>query len=643
MHEKRVCHVQKYERNQLNMFCQHLNLLQIYVFNQAYLVPNTPHIVEVILSLTSIIDDNEDVKETIVKDVTESRLKDLYSKALKYMDSHRDRLILKGLMAELTSIRFASKLQGVKSRKGTTSARNHLFSGLQQPDEIRLTSRIVRNDLTTEQQHRVTERVMISGHKLKEIKTIGMGRGRKLKTEQFPELPTVLLYVFGDYNVREDGGGVEAHPRLTTGTLYRATDNVTSMKAAREILLSLAPSPFKISLSSCYNYTDNYRRGSRQAIQHHHGRDVNALLSLKKPPCTGVEQLVVNLHWTTANVNLYVDRCHDLSHCLVISKDAKSVIPTDISPVQIPGPTWKKRLELPDHTWDQSRTNSISPMTFLFLQSKLSQLPSKSVEHVHLQTSATTQLELTRTGQSVTLLNLSFFEPDTTFKCLNEFLYLLTLPALDTLFRDKNTGCLKKQLVFVVDNGPAEQPSSHIVQMSLVRLLSFLKLDKVTQISFAEYHSKRNFVERVHAEENRVLSKHGPFLSKPLHKNASVGSKEHMQNMENVAEEVRRTIIQGSFGGHQLSCYRGVTPSQSIFIDEKVLQNFLSLYEEGKKNFSPETYTAVKGEVLNCLAMAWGVDKNFTGEYMRDHKTLCNSQCEYTTSWRDKYSTTIYS
>lgn len=53
----------------------------------------------------------------------------------------------------------------------------------------------------------------------------------------------------------------------------------------------------------------------------------------------------------------------------------------------------------------------------------------------------------------------------------------------------------------VVDNGPAEEPSSHIVQMCIVRLLNFLKLDKVSQISFAEYHSKRNFVERVHRGE----------------------------------------------------------------------------------------------------------------------------------------------
>ena len=41
----------------------------------------------------------------------------------------------------------------------------------------------------------------------------------------------------------------------------------------------------------------------------------------------------------------------------------------DIAPVQILGHSWKKR-ELPDHTWDQSRTNGITPMTFLFLETK---------------------------------------------------------------------------------------------------------------------------------------------------------------------------------------------------------------------------------------------------------------------------------
>ena len=31
--------------------------------------------------------------------------------------------------------------------------------------------------------------------------------------------------------------------------------------------------------------------------------------------------------------------------------------------------------------------------------------------------------------------------------------------------------------------------------MSIVKLLNFLKLDRVTQTSFAEYHFKQNFVE----------------------------------------------------------------------------------------------------------------------------------------------------
>ena len=182
---------------------------------------------------------------------------------------------------------------------------------------------------------------------MQKIRTIGEGRGRKLKTAGFPELATILLW---KYDVKDGGGGVEAHPRMTTGMLYRAVDRV--LQLWRDIILFLAPSSFKISLSYCFNYTEDYRKGSRKVIQHLHGRDINAPISLKKPPHTGVEQLVVNLHWTTANVNLYVNSCMDLPHCMAISKDAKAIIPTNISPVQHPGHTWKKHLELPDHTWD---------------------------------------------------------------------------------------------------------------------------------------------------------------------------------------------------------------------------------------------------------------------------------------------------
>ena len=282
--------------------------------------------------------------------------------------------------------------------------------------------------------YKLTERI-ISSRKLKEIRTISEGRGRKLKSQEYPELAAVLSYAFGEHDMKEcGGGGLEAHPRLTTGTLYRASDNVTTMKRAREILLSLAPEGFTISLSSCFNYTENFRQNSRQAKQHHSGRGVNASLSLKKPPRTGVEQLVINLHWSTANVNLLIDSAHDKPECVTISKDAKAIVSCDIAPVQRPGPSWKRRLVLPDHTWDQSRINAITPMTFLFVQTEIRRTPASTVEHLDLQMSSTTTLHLTRTGQGVTLLNLSFYEPETTFRSLNEILFLLTFPALDCFF-----------------------------------------------------------------------------------------------------------------------------------------------------------------------------------------------------------------
>ena len=100
---------------------------------------------------------------------------------------------------------------------------------------------------------------------MKEICTIGEGHGRKLKSTEFPELGLVLEYAFGELDAQIGGGGLEAHPHLTTGTLYRGVVSVTTMQQAREVLLSIAQEGFSISLSACYNYTENYRQGSVQA------------------------------------------------------------------------------------------------------------------------------------------------------------------------------------------------------------------------------------------------------------------------------------------------------------------------------------------------------------------------------------------
>lgn len=101
--------------------------------------------------------------------------------------------------------------------------------------------------------------------------------GRKVKIEEFQDIAAILEYKFGegDRNKRS-GGGLESHPKLTNNILYRAADNLTNMRDAHLALLSLAPENFAISLSTCYNYTQNFRKGTRQAKRHHERTGRNA-------------------------------------------------------------------------------------------------------------------------------------------------------------------------------------------------------------------------------------------------------------------------------------------------------------------------------------------------------------------------------
>ena len=70
---------------------------------------------------------------------------------------------------------------------------------------------------------------------------------------------------------------------------------------------------------------------------------------------------------------------------------------------------------------------------------------------------------------------------------MSEILYLLSLSALDTFFRNLSTGQLSSLwLTIGLQNS--------LVQMSPIRLIDLLKLHKIVQVSFAEYNSKRDFV-----------------------------------------------------------------------------------------------------------------------------------------------------
>lgn len=585
------------------MLHRYFPVCQVYVNNVAYIIEDKYNeVIAALQTIKNIIPTNE-INKTI-----EEQIGDIYKDAIDYMDTKRDRDVLKGLIAKITSIKFASRLGQKRSRTGVRNATKSLNGKLLQYSGIVQTSRTVRNDLTCQQQDILHKRIMFK-RKNQEIKTIAEGRGAIYKCEQFPDMAIMLEGIFGER-------GLESHPRLSESTLYRANCNILSMKKAREILLTLSPPEFSISLSTCFNYTQNFKAGTAQAKRHHEGKNINACLSLHPPPRIGVENLVVNLHWSSKNVNHLLEY---LPYCDTIfdSKDAKSIVCGDISPVQRPGKTWKKREGiLPDHEWDQSRRNAVTPMTHLFL------LQEQNAPEIVL-----------RTGKGAVLLNLSLYEPSTTFRCLNEFFKLLTIPELDQYFRNKETGKLKRRIINIVDNGPAEQPASPLVQMLIVRMLNFMKFSCAGQVAFAEYHSKRNFVERVHAEENLALSRHGPFNSSQIHKNASIPSDDHRLNMEKMAKDVTDCLKSASFGKKQLTALRGVTDEEFIFNDEANLKTFLSL-SEGKKFSFTKSYKANNSSLLEKLNAIWDIDKDFAGTYVADYKRLTDEEL----TWKDKYT-----
>ncbi len=83
------------------------------------------------------------------------------------------------------------------------------------------------------------------------------------------------------------------------------------------------------------------------------------------------------------------------------------------------------------------------------------------------------------------------------------------------------------------------------------------------QKSFAEYHSKRNPVERVHAVENRVLSNE-VFSSTAVHKEYGICDKLHLANMEFMAGEVEKCLQKAQYGG------KGITTQPGIGVNDKI-------------------------------------------------------------------------
>ena len=113
--------------------------------------------------------------------------------------------------------------------------------------------------------------------------------------------------------------------------------------------------------------------------------------------------------------------------------------------------------------------------------------------------------------------------------------------------------------------------------------------------------------------------------------------------MEHVAQEMRKCIKEGSFGGRSLMCFRGVPKEKWVFSDEQQVQAFLALNEESKETYAPSSYSVVPGSTLETICFYWNLDRHFEGQYMRDYERINNSLLDNKrTCWRDKYTTSVY-
>ena len=612
----------------LEVLSKHLTEVQIYI-GRGYIIENHgQEIVKIVDSLKGIQRNDQSIVNQKLEEAIGSNCKTV----MKYLDSKRDRDTLKAVLAKVTSVNFMMKLANVQDKRSFQRSKGLVGRNLELFKETK--NEIMSNSESTSDAERKKNNCVLERMKLEKLRHIHKGRGRKLKCEEFPDLAGILEFAFGEGDrVDRAGGGLESHPRLTDTVLYRAADSNTVMRQARETILALAPEGFNISLSSCFNYTQNYREGTYQAKRHHSGKGINARLSLHKPPRIGVEQFVINLHWSTQNVNLTLDLSHaHPDNIMVDSKDAKAKIHADVSPVQKPGKTWRK-IVLPDHDWNSLAHNAITPMTHLFLKTETI---SEEEEGSDLFSS------VRRTGTAATLLNLPYFEPETIHRVFNKLFLLLNNPALDHLFRNPVTGKLKEHFVFIVDNGPSEAPASPLVKMWLVRLARLLRLKSVTQKSFAEYHSKRNPVERVHAVQNHALSNE-QFSSTGVYNEYHIGDTRHHENMQHMAEKVKQSLLHTKYGGNPCTVQRGIGGEENfVFNDEEELVSFLRK-SELRKDEDDRQYQPVKNKLWRDVATVWNLDENFEGSYRDDYQITQNSFHEegHRTCWSDKYTTVV--
>ena len=122
-------------------------------------------------------------------------------------------------------------------------------------------------------------------------------------------------------------------------------------------------------------------------------------------------------------------------------------------------------------------------------------------------------------------------------------------------------------------------------------------------------------MEHVHASEEKVLAKHGPFKT-PKH---NPHTEEHKREMEEMAEEVRIVFGQAKFARNPILCVRGLKGEDYVFDDEEEMHNFLAMNEQRKVE-CPHSYEVKKNKISHELSLVWEINASFRGEYAEDYQ-----------------------
>ena len=525
--------------------------------------------------------------------------------ALKTCKSEKDRAVLKCVLSKVLSVKELVDMKIVSSKYSLRTAEKATLRGM-------------INNSTPEPR--------------------ASGAGRPAIESQYQDLVALLIQLFDG-----TGEGLRSHPRLITDILF--LENKSFMNMSRCVSILQQCYGIKISVSTAYSFTSNAREGSYQSRRH---KKIATPISLKKSTRDVVKNPSINSHYASANMQYLYKRCFEMEEVAVIARDNKARVHCDVEVVDRPSKSWK-RVRYSDHHFDKDSKRSITITTY--------QLVKENTNDSHILTTLGS-IPVTRTrvtGKGICIVKASYFELESVFRHLNEFLIVMLRSPNHFL---SSSGTLKPTIVITVDGGGDERPRNKTTKFCCTLLRWVLNRDRIVQISYAEHDSKLHSVERVHTAENYALSQLGEISSRQKHPHETGTSgffdiSKMRENMNCAVNDVVVRLKGTPFASEPIDAFSTLPTSQWVFDPEyeQNIREFLrtdSLSHRRMHNFiikpSGPTWEALKslfnladpGEIHARDIVHHMTDERFTycqhygfTVYRQDENWLGAYRCRY--------------